>query len=408
MKKVVFLDRDGTLNEEVNYLHRTEDLKLLPGVTEGLARLKQAGFKLVVVTNQAGVARGYYKEEDVKMLHDFMNRQLEKGGAEIDAFYYCPHHPVHGVGAYKVQCHCRKPETGMFEQADADLSVDKAHSYMIGDKLLDVQAGNNFGVTSVLVGTGYGKEERKKAENEKNASCYAYYGEGFLDAAEWIITQEKRKQDMKEMEYLEELITRYPVLVREKEAILKAYECLRDCFANGGKLLVAGNGGSCADSEHIVGELMKGFVKRRPVSEELREALIKEDEAMGRELAEKLQGGLPAISLTGHTGLTTAFTNDVDGDLAFAQQLYGYAKAGDVFLGISTSGNSKNVRYALTVAKALGLTTIGLTGKDGGKMKEMCDVAIVVPEMETYKIQELHLPVYHTLCLMLEEHFYEK
>lgn len=211
---------------------------------------------------------------------------------------------------------------------------------------------------------------------------------------------------MEPMNYLEELMERYPALTCVKDEILKAYEILESCYENGGKLLIAGNGGSCADAEHIVGELMKGFVKRRAVSDEFAKKLTEADPERGKELAQKLQGGLPAIALTGHPGLSTAFLNDVDGDLIYAQQTYGYGKKGDVLLGISTSGNSKNVMYAMAAAKALGMKTIGLTGKDGGQLKTAADVAIVVPESETFKIQELHLPVYHALCLMLEERFF--
>ncbi len=211
----------------------------------------------------------------------------------------------------------------------------------------------------------------------------------------------------REMQYLEELVLRYPVLEDIKENILEAYEIIRDCYEAGGKLLIAGNGGSCADSEHIVGELMKGFVKRRPVPEELAKALKQVDPERGEELAGKLQGGLPAIALTGHTALSTAFANDVEGTLSYAQQLYGYGQKGDVFMGISTSGNSESVMYAAVAAKALGMKVIGLTGKDGGALGRISDGAVIVPARETYKIQELHLPIYHTLCLMLEEHFYE-
>jgi D-sedoheptulose 7-phosphate isomerase len=211
---------------------------------------------------------------------------------------------------------------------------------------------------------------------------------------------------MEPMKYLEELIERYPALICVKEEIKKSYELLETCYEDGGKLLIAGNGGSCADAEHIVGELMKGFVKRRSVSDEFKEALKEIDPELGSALSQKLQGGLPAIALTGHPGLSTAFLNDVDGEMIFAQQTYGYGKKGDVLLGISTSGNSKNVMYAMTAAKALGMKTIGLTGKDGGQLKHAADVTIVVPETETFKIQELHLPVYHALCLMLEERFF--
>ena len=207
---------------------------------------------------------------------------------------------------------------------------------------------------------------------------------------------------MEPMKYLEELVERYPVLDVVKDDVRKAYELLEACYEQGGKLLIAGNGGSCADAEHIVGELMKGFVKRREVSDSFAECLRNADEVRGAELAKKLQGGFPAIALTGHAGLSTAYLNDVDGDLIFAQQTYGYGRPGDVLIGISTSGNAKNVMYAMTVAKALGMKTIGLTGKDGGALKREA----VVPETETFKIQELHLPVYHALCLMLEERFF--
>ena len=211
---------------------------------------------------------------------------------------------------------------------------------------------------------------------------------------------------MNEMEQLDVLIERYPVLAGIRGQVLEAYEVMRECYEGGGKLLVAGNGGSSSDSEHIVGELMKGFIKRRPVTEEFAKALEAADPERGPELAAKLQGGLPAIALTGHAALSTAYLTDVDGDLIFAQQLYGYGKPGDVFLGISTSGNSRNVVYAMAVAKAKGLKTIALTGRDGGIMGRTADVAVIVPETETYRIQELHLPVYHALCLMLEEHFF--
>ena len=207
---------------------------------------------------------------------------------------------------------------------------------------------------------------------------------------------------------LDELIKRYPILERVREDIEAVYGILERCYENGGKLLIAGNGGSAADAEHIVGELMKGFVKPRRVSEEFARALAKADPERGPELAAKLQGGLPAIALTNHAALSSAFANDVDGMLSYAQQVNGYGKPGDVFLGISTSGNAENVMYAAVTAKAKGMQVVGLTGKDGGKLAGIADAAVIVPEMETYKIQELHLPVYHALCLMLEHRFYEQ
>lgn len=204
---------------------------------------------------------------------------------------------------------------------------------------------------------------------------------------------------------IEELIERYPKLEREKENIVKAYECLVDCYKHKGKLLVAGNGGSAADAEHIVGELMKGFVEPRKLPQELVDDLIAVDTEMGKELGDKLQDALPAIALVGHVALSTAYLNDVDPLLGFAQQLNGYGNEGDVFLAISTSGNSKNISYASVVAKAKGMKVIGLTGGNGGKLKAIADVTIVAPETETYKIQEYHLPIYHWLCLALEDYF---
>ena len=212
----------------------------------------------------------------------------------------------------------------------------------------------------------------------------------------------------KQQEIFEELFVRYPVLEKNREDILKAYEVLETCYRTGGKLLVAGNGGSCADAEHIVGELMKGFRKRRPLDEALQHSLAMENISHGADLARSLQGSLRAIALDGHPGLSTAFANDVDGMLSYAQQVNGYGKPGDVFLGISTSGNAENVMYAAVTAKAKGMKVVGLTGKDGGKLAGIADAAVIVPEMETYKIQELHLPVYHALCLMLEHRFYEQ
>ena len=192
MEKVIFLDRDGTINEEVEYLHRPSDLKILRGVISALHRFKALGFRLVIVTNQAGVARGYYGEEDVKALHCYLNRLLAEEGAQIDRFFYCPHHPVHGLGQYRIACHCRKPETGMFEMAEKEFPIDKAHSYLIGDTLSDMEAGERYGVRTVLIGTGYGKGiyERLEDGGEKKKSLFDFYAETMEMAVNWILEQE--------------------------------------------------------------------------------------------------------------------------------------------------------------------------------------------------------------------------
>lgn len=206
--------------------------------------------------------------------------------------------------------------------------------------------------------------------------------------------------------HVDQLINRYPKLKVCREDIIKAYEILEKAYSSGRKLLVSGNGGSASDSEHIVGELMKEFKLKRRVFGEQAAALKEIDPELGQTLADNLQGALPAISLTGHSSMTTAFMNDSMPELVFAQQVNGYGKAGDVYLGISTSGNSKNVLYAAVNAKAKGLHVIGLTGSHENKLMKYTDVCIRVPEIETYKIQELHLPVYHCLCLMLEDKFF--
>lgn len=206
--------------------------------------------------------------------------------------------------------------------------------------------------------------------------------------------------------YIDILIERYPVLENLREDIIDSYLLLEESYEEGGKLLIAGNGGSAADAEHIAGELMKEFKLPRKVSSEFAGKLVSEDEELGKVLAENLQGALPAIALDGHPALSTAYMNDCEPLLCFAQQVNGYGNEGDVFLGISTSGNSKNVLYAAVTAKAKGMKVIGLTGEKDSRLKEMSDVCIQVPQTETYMVQELHLPVYHCLCLMLEDRFF--
>ena len=205
---------------------------------------------------------------------------------------------------------------------------------------------------------------------------------------------------------LNELINRYPSLCDCKEDIKKAVDAIIDCYEKGGKLLLCGNGGSCADCEHIVGELMKGFLKKRPLDGSKMEEMKRNCNLVNDEMLEKLQGGLPAIAIPSITALNSAFCNDVDPELVYAQPLMSLAKENDILIGISTSGNSKNVFGAVKVAKALGIKVIGLTGKTGGKLKDTADICICAPETEPFKIQELHLPIYHYLCAAVEEHFF--
>ena len=194
---------------------------------------------------------------------------------------------------------------------------------------------------------------------------------------------------------LNELLSRYPQLVSCKEDIENAVRSIIDCYEKGGKLILCGNGGSCSDCDHIVGELMKGFLKQRPLSEEQKTNMKKNCNLVDDELLSKLQGGLPAIALPSITALNSAFCNDVDPELIYAQPLMSLVNKNDILIGLSTSGNSKNVKV------------IGLTGNMGGRLKEYSNISICVPENETYKIQELHLPVYHYLCAAVEDYFYK-
>lgn len=209
------------------------------------------------------------------------------------------------------------------------------------------------------------------------------------------------------MDYIAQLIERYSVLASVENEIRTAYQVLEKAYTNHKKLLVGGNGGSCADAEHIVGELMKGFVKKREIPEKMQERLLGLDQELGKHLANGLQSSLRAIAITGHAGFSTAFANDVDPEMIYAQQVNGYGDEGDVLLAISTSGNAKNLIYAALTARAKDMPVILLSGKDGGKLRAIADVSIVVPNQETYQIQELHLPIYHALCLQLEDKFFK-
>lgn len=197
---------------------------------------------------------------------------------------------------------------------------------------------------------------------------------------------------------MNELLERYPNLSECKSDIIKALELILDTYKSGGKILLCGNGGSAADCEHIVGELMKGFLKKRRVT----------DEKIPKEIRDKLQGSLPAISLPSQSAIISAFSNDISPEMVYAQLVYGYAKAEDLVIGISTSGNSMNVLKAIEVAKYMGIKSIAMTGKNGGSISKIATVSIKVPETETYKVQELHLPIYHYLCAEIERMLFEE
>ena len=212
---------------------------------------------------------------------------------------------------------------------------------------------------------------------------------------------------MQEITVPKEFFSRYPKLLVLEAETVKAVERLIRCFSEGGKLLICGNGGSSSDSDHITGELMKGFEHKRPVGDAFSKQLAASGGERGQYLAEKLQHGFPVISLSANTSLITAVANDIDPDLIFAQQVAGYGNKGDVLLAISTSGNSRNVIDAMITARAKGMTVIGMTGETGGSMAPLCDILMAVPETRTSYIQELHFPLYHAICLMIENYFFK-
>ena len=215
---------------------------------------------------------------------------------------------------------------------------------------------------------------------------------------------------------LDRLFVDHPALTPLRADLEKAYKLMETTYLAGGKVLTCGYGGSASDAEHIVGELMKGFLQCRPIPADFRARLEKDAEsspedrttaaAAAEHIAANLQGALSAVPLTGGLSLSTAFANDVAPDLVFAQQLYGYGRAGDTLVAISTSGNSAGILHAIRVARAMGISVVGLTGGTGGKMVPLCDVALVAPEKETFRVQECHLPLYHALCAMLEARFF--
>ena len=213
---------------------------------------------------------------------------------------------------------------------------------------------------------------------------------------------------MPKLKLVTDLIEKYPALEKNSQDIIDAYELLKKSFEDNGKLLICGNGGSAADGDHIVGELLKSFSIKRPIPSAFQKKLKHKFGKSGGDLASKLEGSLPAISLNAHASFISAFSNDVDPEYVFAQQVYGYGNAQDVLLGISTSGNSKNVIAAMKVAEAKGLKIVGLVGRDGGEFSKYCDVLVNVGGHSTPQIQELHLPIYHVLCQLLEIHFFNQ
>ena len=376
---VVILDRDGTLNVEVHYLSHPEQVELLPGVIEGLRALRSVGCRLVVVTNQSAIGRGFFDEARLAEIHDRLRALLAAHGVILDAMYHCPHRPDEG-------CACRKPGPQLVERAAADLGFDPARSFVVGDKPCDIDLGRGVGATTILVRTGYGA-----AHESAGDAAADFVVDDLPDAARVIIAalRADRTHDMSQHRQLDRarlhLEASIDVTRRTVDeclpSIVAAVDLVAATFRAGGKLMLCGNGGSAADCQHMAAEL----VSRLTMAYE--------------------RPGLPALALTTDTSFLTAFTNDINYEDVFARQVQALGKAGDVLLGISTSGNSTNVVRAVEQARTQGIHTIGLLGS-GGALPAMVDVAIRVPSSSTMLVQETHLAIEHVICELVERELY--
>ena len=367
--KAVVFDIDGVLTDGTISIDSdgTERKSINLSDADHINRFKRDGFKIAAITGEdTGIVDFFKKkfewdsfstgcknkDEELKKVCDNLNIPISDICYIGDGFYDIPAIKIAGFSA------C--PSNAIYEvKRCVDVIIDKEGGHGCIAELYNILAGNRCIV------------------DNKNTSII-----------------------------LDNLVERYSELFQIKQKINDAFCVFRNTFVNGKKLLICGNGGSASDSEHIVGELMKKFTKKRQISESLSRKLIDIDCVRGNEMAKKLECGLTAMSLTTHEALATAFGNDVDNKLVYAQQLLGYGRKGDTLLAISTSGNSENVINAVILAKAMGVNVVGLTGASGGKLATLADVCVIVPKEETYMIQELHLPIYHCWCMMLEEYFF--
>ena len=400
-QKAIFIDRDGVINKYKGFIKNASEIELVNRVVEAIGLINRSEYLAIVVSNQPVIARGDSTFEQVEEMFNKIETILGKEGVYLDGIYYCPHHPHSGyegeVKELKIVCDCRKPNIGMLKMAEKDFNIDLSKSYMIGDTNTDVQTGINAGMPQIKVKSDIVEEEKVKP---------TYKANDLYDAVNIVLNRYKMKKITEN--YINNFFQDKPEQVELKRAVTFAIETLATCVKKGKKILICGNGGSAADSEHIAGELLKSFMLKRTVPDSLREKLIAEyGEDEGNLIADNIQGGIKCIPLTSFCAYNTAFLNDCHPDMLFAQLVNALGDENDIFIGISTSGNSKNVCYAAELAKVKGLKVISMTGHAGGKLRELSDILINVPSNIVYKIQEMHLPVYHLLCLCLESEIFE-
>lgn len=362
---VVFLDRDGTINVERNYLSDPDQVELLPNAAAGLRKMQELGFRLVVVTNQSAIGRGYFDQARLDAIHARLRELLANEGVSLDGIYVCPHTPDEA-------CACRKPATGLVVQAVGDLGFDPSDGFVVGDKACDVQLGQAVGATTILTRTGYGSEEEQLEDAWPD-----FVVDDLAEAADLIGSIAGSSSRLRR-HFLASVAAKRGVLARCETSILAAAEVIVSSLRSGGKLMICGNGGSAADAQHLAAEFVSLLNVRFP------------------------RPGMAALALTTDSSFLTAYSNDFDFAGVFERQVQALGRAGDVVLGISTSGNSENVVRGLQYGSEHGMATIGLTGGPGGAMGKLADVCIRVPSVKVQHIQEAHLAVEHVLTDLVE------
>jgi histidinol-phosphate phosphatase family protein len=390
-RRYVLLDRDGTLNEEKHYLSDLDQFHLMPGAIEALGRLQEMGLGLAVITNQSGVARGYFDLECVESIHKRLSELLAAAGVRLAGIYFCPHSP-------EANCACRKPAPGMIHRAVTELGLDPRQCFLVGDKLSDIELGKVVGATTFLVRTGYGAELLK---TEQTGADYVVADlKEASTVIEKIIKKDARHEDNRRngaessqtcgvsKQEASAQIRHYLLASAEAarrtaehsvEGIAAAADAITSSLRRGGKLLICGNGGSASQSQHMAAELVSTLNKnvRRPA--------------------------LAAISLTTDTSILTAISNDFGFGEVFQRQVEALGRPGDVLLAISTSGNSENAVRAVEQAKRQQIHTIALVGPNLCALANAADTLIPVPIEDTQHIQEIHLAIEHLLSILVEE-----
>ncbi|MGO8990634.1 MAG: HAD-IIIA family hydrolase [bacterium] len=377
-RRFAVLDRDGTIIFERHYLSDPSEVQLLPGSAAGLRSMRELGLGVVVITNQSAIGRGMINKAQLDLIHKRFSELLEQEGVFLDGIYFCPHLPEEGCG-------CRKPAPALLRSAAQELNFDPSESFVIGDKVCDIELGRRVGATTILVRTGYGEQFEKGEIPQPDFAVNDLKEAAKVMRA--IVEKDNRSRqtdsdikssyDRVRMHLLESAEIKRKIAEDGLEKIVEGASLIARSLQNGGKLLLCGNGGSAADCQHMAAEFVSLLTKdfSRP--------------------------GLKAIALTTDTSLLTAYANDFGFEGVFARQVETLGNAGDVLIGISTSGNSGNIIRAVEVAQKLKMPTIVLTGKDG-QLGKMGSVAICVPSKSTQHIQESHIAIEHALCDLVE------